>query len=80
MNIFFDHGHMVGMHGFVWLFRLVLIAAVFVAVWGRSGRRGRSRHVSPHEILQRRLASGEITSQGYEERKRLLDRERSASP
>ncbi|MBP6502634.1 MAG: SHOCT domain-containing protein [Rhodoferax sp.] len=30
----------------------------------------------PHEVLQRRLASGEITTQDYEERKRVLDRDR----
>jgi putative membrane protein len=80
MNMFFDNGHMVSTHGFWWLFWLALIAAVLFAVWGRSGRSGRSRHASPHEILQRRLASGEITSQDYEERKRLLDRDGSASP
>lgn len=66
--------YMGGLHGLWWLFWIVLIAAVFYATWGRaSGRRRRSRE-TPHEVLRRRLTSGEIDAQEYEQRKALLDR------
>ncbi len=80
--MFYDNGHMGGMHGWWWLLWLVLIAVVFIAAWlGWSGwsRSGPRRHESPQEILQRRLASGEITAQDYEQRKRLLDRDGSGA-
>jgi putative membrane protein len=70
----FDHDFMWGMHGFGWLFWLALIAVLLFAVLARSGGRQRSQRESPHEVLRRRLASGEITAQDYEERKLLLDR------
>ncbi len=76
--MFFDNGHMVGMHGWWWLFWLVLIAAALFTAWGgwgRGGRDSRGRRESPREVLQRRLASGDITAQEYEACKRLLDRD-----
>ena len=76
----YDGGYMVGgMHGLWWLFWLVLLAALLYGSWGRSGdRRNRSREAprdTPHALLHRRLASGEITPAEYEERKSLLDRD-----
>ena len=76
----YDGGYTVGgMHGLWWLFWLVLLAALLFGSWGRlGGRRNRSRETSrdtPHELLHRRLAGGEITPAEYEERKSLLDRD-----
>lgn len=73
-------GWMDGMHGFFWggWLWLVLIAIVLIAVlWRRplSGDGGRRPRETPHEILRRRLAAGEITPQEYEQRKALLDRD-----
>jgi putative membrane protein len=75
--MFYDHGYfMAGMHVLWWLFWIVLVGAILLGGWGRLDRhQGRPRE-TPHEVLQRRLAAGEITPQQYEERKALLDRDR----
>ena len=73
--MFHDGGYMVGMHGFWWLFWLLMIGVLLFYGWGRPDRRGERRRETPQEILHRRLASGEITSQQYEERKALIDRD-----
>jgi len=74
--MFYDRGYfMGGMHGLWWIFWVVLIGAIVFAGWGRQGgQRGRPRE-TPHEVLQRRLASGEISPEEYEKRKALLDRD-----
>lgn len=65
-----DGGYMVGMHWLWWLFWIGILLAVF---WpGR--RRGQTR-ATPHEVLRRRLAAGDITTQEYEQRRALLDRD-----
>ena len=46
-----------------------MIGAVLFYGWGRPGRRGEYPRETPHEVLRRRLANGEITPQQYEERK-----------
>lgn len=73
--MFYDGGYMGGMHTWWWLFWVVLIGISLYSFRGRSAGRGRGRRDDPHTILQRRLASGEITPQQYEERKALLDRD-----
>ena len=75
--MFHDGSHMVGMHGFWWLFWLLLIGVWFFSGWGRQGRRADSLRDTAHEVLSRRLAGGEINPQQYEERKALLDRDAS---
>ena len=53
----------------VWV--LLIVGAVWlVAVLLR---RDAGPRETPHQILQRRLAAGEITPQEYEQRKALLD-------
>ncbi len=79
MHMFYDDGYfMGGMHALWWLFWLVLIGALFHLGWGRTGDRRRPPRETPIEVLQRRLASGEITPQQYEERKALLARDGGA--
>jgi putative membrane protein len=69
------YGDMMGMHALWWIF---WIAVVFALVfWGRGGSpacRERPRQ-TPHEMLRRRLANGEITTEEYEKRKVILDRD-----
>lgn len=72
--MFHDGGYMVGMHGFWWLFWLLMIGVLLFYGWGRPGRHSDPRETPP-EVLHRRLASGEITPQQYEERKALIDRD-----
>lgn len=67
--------NMMGMHALWWIFWVVIVLS-FV-VWGRDERdtrRNKSRE-TPHEILRRRLGSGELTTEEYEKRKSLLDRD-----
>ncbi len=77
--MFYDGGYMGGMHGWWWLFWLLVIGASLIYVWQRPGRRGDAPKDKlperPHEVLRRRLANGAITPQQYEEHKTLLDRD-----
>lgn len=78
MHMFYDGGYMVGMHGLWWVFWILVIGAVTYMAWGRGDRAGGdadSARETPQQVLQRRLASGEITPQQYDERKALLDRD-----
>lgn len=74
--MFYDGGHFIGgMHGLWWIVWVVLIAVLVYAVWGRPGRdRGKPRE-TPLEVLQRRLAQGEIDIEQYEQRKAVLERD-----
>lgn len=73
--MYYDGSFMGGMHGAWWLFWLLTIGALLFIGWGRSGRRRDTEREQPHQVLRRRLASGEISAQEYEERKALLDRD-----
>jgi putative membrane protein len=74
----YDGGYMMGgMHGLWWLFWLVLLVVLVFGGWGRIGGRRSPSRDTPHELLHRRLAGGEITPAEYEERKTLLDRDAS---
>jgi len=76
MHMFYDGGFfMGGMHFLWWIFGVALIGALAFYGWrGRSGQ-GSSSPESPHEVLRRRMASGEITPEQYEQRRTLLDRD-----
>jgi putative membrane protein len=76
MHMYFNDGYfMGGMHGFWWIFWLALIGLLAFYGWGRPSERRRGARETPHEVLRRRLANGEITTEQYEERKALLDRD-----
>lgn len=81
MNMLYDGGYyMGGMHGLWWFFWVVLIGVLVFYGWGNpSEQRPRPRE-TPLEVLQRRLAGGEITPDQYEERKALLDRDTGVTP
>lgn len=73
--MFHDYGYMVGMHAYWWVFWVVLVIAL--VFWGRGdspARRDRPRE-TPHEMLRRRLANGDISAEEYEKRKVILDRD-----
>lgn len=78
-GLFYDGGYMMGMHGLGWLVLAVLLAGVFLFGRGRYTDREDDRRETPHEMLRRRLASGDITVAEYEERKALLDRDGARS-
>ena len=73
--MFHDGSYMIGMHGFWWLFWLLMIGVFLFYSWGQPGRRAERLRETPQEVLHRRLASGEITPKEYEERKALIDRD-----
>ncbi len=74
--MFYDGSYfMGGMHFLWWFFWLVLAGVLVYYGWGRPSDQRRRPRETPHEVLQRRLASGEITTDQYEERKALLDRD-----
>ena len=69
------YGDMMGMHALWWVFWIaVVMALVFWGVGGSTARRDRPRE-TPREMLRRRLASGEISTEEYEKRKTVLDRD-----
>ena len=76
----FSHGgySMGGMHGLWWIFWVVLIGVIVFYGWGRSGEKRPHSRETPYEVLQRRLADGQITPDEYEKRKALLDRDASS--
>lgn len=62
-----------GMHFFWWLFwiaGIVALFSLFVPV-----PRSQRHQTTPLEILQRRYAAGDITSEEYEERKAKLEQD-----
>lgn len=76
MHMFYDGGYyMGGMHGMWWIFWVLFIGVFFLTDWGRSDAQRRRPRETPLQILQRRLASGEITPDEYETHKSLLDRD-----
>ena len=66
--------NMMGMHAVWWVFWVgLVISLLFWSGGSNSARRGKNRE-TPHEALRRRLASGEVSTDEYEKRKMLLDR------
>ena len=63
-------GLFLGMHFFWWIFWVLLIVAAFGLFEPVPRQKGRT---NPLDILQRRYAAGEITTQEYEERKQRLE-------
>ena len=73
--MFDGHNWMWGMH---WLWWIVWIAigalVVFLILRGRSAGGRPPSGESPLEILERRYAAGEITTEEFEDRKKRLER------
>ena len=61
-----------GMHLFWWLFWFLIIASFFSLLTPVPRKKVRE---TPLQVLQRRYAAGEISSQDYEERKQRLERD-----
>lgn len=61
-----------GMHVLWWVFWIVLIGGLFSLFTPVPRNRPRQ---TPLELLQRRYAAGEISSEEYEERKAKLERD-----
>lgn len=64
-----------GMHFFWWLFWIIAIGALFSLF--SPVPRSQRHQTTPLEILQRRYAAGDITSEEYEERKAKLEQDKN---
>jgi putative membrane protein len=67
--MYYDGWSFWGMHVFWWLFWIVVIVLLFSPLTPVSRSR---RRETPIEVLQRRYAAGEISTEEYEERKAKL--------
>jgi putative membrane protein len=63
--------HFGGMHFIWWILWMILLIWVFATPYNIPGR---NKKDSPLHILQKRLASGEITSEQYHEKRKLIDK------
>lgn len=64
-------GHYWGMHWMWWILWLIFIFWIFATPWDIPGQR--KKKDSPLDVLKKRYASGEINTQEYEERKKMLE-------
>ena len=71
---FYSGYHFWGMHLWWWAFWIVLLIVIFATPWLASGRRRRETE-NPLEILKKRYASGDLSTEEYEERKAVLEKE-----
>jgi putative membrane protein len=62
--------HFWGMHLIWWIIWILFLSWIFFTPYYIPGRRSRS---SSLEILRRRFASGEISKEEYEERKKIIE-------
>lgn len=65
--------HYFGMHGIWWLFWIVILIIIFLVL--RPSLISKKRKDSSLEILRRKYASGDISTEEFEERKRILEDE-----
>ena len=74
MPMFNDDGfYMGGIHGLWWIFCVALIGALVYYLWWRPSDQRRRPRDTPQQVLQRRLANGDITPDEYEKHKAVLD-------
>jgi putative membrane protein len=69
--MFYYGYHFLGMHILWWIFWLFFLCWIFLTPWYVPGRPYHKD--TPLDILKRRLASGAITKEDYEERRKILE-------
>lgn len=74
--MFYGGGYMIGMHLWWWAFWLLVVVVALLALTRGRGEGPASPHETPHDILRRRLAAGEISAQEFKELEALLHGER----
>ncbi len=71
--MWYGNGWMLGMHYLWWVFWILVIAVLVVMLTRRRPRENSNPSPpTPLEILERRYAAGEISTQEFEERKARL--------
>ena len=69
--MYYDGYHYGGMHFAWWFVWGILLFWIFATPYDVPGQRRKKD--SPLDILQKRFASGQITSEEYHEKKRILE-------
>ena len=67
----YDNNHFWGMHLVWWFVWLVLLFWIFATPYNIPGQRAKKD--TPLDILKKRLASGQINNEEYQEKKKLLE-------
>ena len=69
-----NYDTMMGGHALWWVFWIAVVIALLF--WVQRGYPGHPKPPpeTPHEVLRRRLANGEISTDEYEQRKTILER------
>ncbi len=67
---FYEGYHLWGMHLFWWFIWIIILFWVFALPDDIPGQKNKN---APIDILKKRLAAGEIDSQEFEERKKILN-------
>ena len=75
----FDGGWF-GMHMFWWFFWILMLVSFFSFLTPVPRKKARLNRLTPFDILQRRYAAGEISTEDYEERKARLERDAPPIP
>ena len=70
-----EHGWIGGMHMAWWVFWVLMIILFLAFMEAKPKNRNQQKNEEPLEILKRRYAAGEITTEEYEERKAHLEEE-----
>lgn len=68
-----DHGIFWGMHWFWWALWIIFLIWIFVLPYNIPGQR--LERETPMDILKKKYAAGEMSTEEYEERKRILERD-----
>ncbi len=72
-HMYNDHGHYWGMHWVWWVLWVIILIWIFATPWSIPGERRKKDN--PLEILRKRYAAGELTTEEYEDRKKVLEQD-----
>jgi putative membrane protein len=75
-----DSGWMWGMHLVWWLFWVIVAIGVWWAISRRGPAAGPTVPEPPLEVLRRRYAEGALTTEEFEERRKMLAMQKGAIP
>lgn len=65
--------HFWGMHWLWWIFWIILLLWIFLGLRPRLSEKKEKEN--PLDILKKRYAKGELTTEEYEERKKIIERD-----
>ena len=75
---FYEGYHFGGMHLIWWIVWIGVLIWIFLTPWPIPGKNWTQEPDSPLDILQKKYAAGEISTEEYEERKAILERDKQS--